>query len=788
MIQTLRLLLQRVREAGLRLQLKKCTRFSKKITWLGFDISSEGVQIPEKLKKELLQEKPPLTPASLANWLGRLLYFRQHILGLSHFSARLHEAAARPPKDWKLSRVELEDFFMLRRAFLESTAVGFVDYDNLDQNKIKVFLDWSCLGISALATQTQKISKDGRETDKEVLVGSISRKCPPSLRNATSCRGEAAALTLALSAFANILQNRHFLLHTDHLSLLYLKGLKNMNGQLWRLFEEIAKYSFTMIHVRHRDNGLADAHSRRTNLPELTKEEAELFGSIIEELQENDRNKEEAGESKALQENPERRKKGEPRQRGVMTEEQEQHAKKQQLKQIHYAKLLNQGFPLRQEQAEGVEEVEDVQGGLTLGPQGARHHHRGQPRGGVPDTNLLHCIKECQHESGWLPSANGKTEKVCVSRRGAENCGDADNWTSRGVGELDEEEEEPLADENPLLKAVGGKLRGHIADCISPEEVVEKQKNDPILGKVYHFVQKGVWPNMKTMREQFFHPEVIKLFNLKEVLELDDLGMMCRRRTSPEEGRELKVCLPLSLREVVFQTCHLADTIHRGVEATVKAISDRFFYLHMNSDLRARILRCGACYTAKLPGPKANARVPELHSTLLQSCCEFNHTVAADTSGRLPACKHNPPHKYFALIVDTATGFVVTVPMADKTGASMAHTFLQSWVSSFHAPAFARFDRGSEFVNKSFLSMLESNGIQPIFTMVGAARALYAERKNRDVKQTLRAVLATSQDQSSWCLALPYITASLNAAINQGSGFSAYRLVFGKDASTPLSN
>ena len=115
--------------------------------------------------------------------------------------------------------------------------------------------------------------------------------------------------------------------------------------------------------------------------------------------------------------------------------------------------------------------------------------------------------------------------------------------------ELEGEEEEPPAADNPLLKAVGGRLRGHIADCISPEEVVEKQKSDPILGKIYHFVQKGTWPNMKTMREQFFHPEVIKLFNLKEVLELDDLRMLCRRRVSPEEGRELKICLPLSLRD-----------------------------------------------------------------------------------------------------------------------------------------------------------------------------------------------------------------------------------------------
>ena len=71
---------------------------------------------------------------------------------------------------------------MLRRAFLESTAVGFVDYENLEESKLKVFLDWSCLGISALVTQTQKFTEEGKEIKKEVLVGSISRKCPPSLR------------------------------------------------------------------------------------------------------------------------------------------------------------------------------------------------------------------------------------------------------------------------------------------------------------------------------------------------------------------------------------------------------------------------------------------------------------------------------------------------------------------------------------------------------------------------------------------------------------------------------
>ena len=91
-------------------------------------------------------------------------------------------------------------------------------------------------------------------------------------------------------------------------------------------------------------------------------------------------------------------------------------------------------------------------------------------------------------------------------------------------------------------------------------------------------------------------------------------------------------------------------------------------------------------------------------------------------------------------------------------------------------------------MNKKFLSMLKANGTQVVFTMTGAARALYAERMNRNVKQTLRAVLSTCQNQSGWCEALPYVTASLNTSVNKSSGFSAYKLVFGKSASTPLDN
>merc|ERR1711952_260849 len=133
-------------------------------------------------------KKSANSPNQLRSYLGRLLYFRQHVLGFSHYSARLHEAATRPPKNWRLTPDELADFFMLKKAFLSSTAIGYLDVENLDKNRLKVFVDWSSLGLSAVVTQTQNFSENGQSVEKEVLIGSISRKCPHSCSPLVSSR------------------------------------------------------------------------------------------------------------------------------------------------------------------------------------------------------------------------------------------------------------------------------------------------------------------------------------------------------------------------------------------------------------------------------------------------------------------------------------------------------------------------------------------------------------------------------------------------------------------------
>ena len=325
------------------------------------------------------------------------------------------------------------------------------------------------------------------------------------------------------------------------------------------------------------------------------------------------------------------------------------------------------------------------------------------------------------------------------------------------VGEVEEEDEGGGDGDLGLGGGNRARVHGHLEDQLSPYEIVQKQKNDDVLGQIYEFVKAGNWPKIGVLRKQFHHPHVIKYFNLKEALCVDNKGILCRKRVPPESGRELRVVLPESLKDQVFKTCHFADTIHRGVGATVKAIGDRFYYLGMTDDLRTRVLSCGACFAAKLPPPKQNNRVPQLESVMRQGASEFNQTVACDTSGRLPACTHEPPHHFFSVIVDLATGFCSTAPMIDKKTATMVQVFNTSWASIFSSPSTVRLDRGSEYLSKRFVTLMHENGTKIVFTMAGAARALYAERLNRNIKQILRAVLATCSTQSGWCeaLALP---------------------------------
>ena len=62
--------------------------------------------------------------------------------------------------------------------------------------------------------------------------------------------------------FRRYLLGKPFHLRTDHNSLVWLLGFKNIEGQLARWLEELATYDMTILHRPGKDHGNADGLSR----------------------------------------------------------------------------------------------------------------------------------------------------------------------------------------------------------------------------------------------------------------------------------------------------------------------------------------------------------------------------------------------------------------------------------------------------------------------------------------------------------------------------------------------
>ena len=199
------------------------------------------------------------------------------------------------------------------------------------------------------------------------------------------------------------------------------------------------------------------------------------------------------------------------------------------------------------------------------------HHMQLQEEESVGDDEQLACLQECDHQQAWLPLPGGKAERVCVTRRGERNCVERELSGFKpcakearevprlvAVGEIEEDDDGEVGADLALEGGDSVPLRGHLADQLPPHELVQKQKNDEVLGQIYEFVKSESWPKVGVLRKQFHHqPHVLKYFNLKETLCVDDKGILCRKRVPPQSGRELRVILPECLKDQVFKTCHL---------------------------------------------------------------------------------------------------------------------------------------------------------------------------------------------------------------------------------------
>ena len=252
-LQNLAKVFQRLRQANLKLQVKKCVFGRDTVKFLGHIISSKGISTdPEKVAR-VSQWPVPINKLELQQFLGFVNYYRRFIKDCASISKPLYQLTEHT-RQFKWTDQCQEAFLTLRKALVSAPVLAFPDCSRM----FILDTDASNQGIGAVLSQQHD---DGLEH----VVAYASRVLSKAERRYSVTRKEMLAVVSFLHHFRPYLLGRRFKLRTDHGSLLWLRSFKEPEGQLARWLEQLEEYDFDVVHRQGKLHVNADVLSRLTH-------------------------------------------------------------------------------------------------------------------------------------------------------------------------------------------------------------------------------------------------------------------------------------------------------------------------------------------------------------------------------------------------------------------------------------------------------------------------------------------------------------------------------------------
>ena len=242
--------LERLRNAGLKLQPKKCCLCSKQVEFLGHIVSPNGVSTDPKKIDKVANWPIPSCKREVQQFLGLANYYRRFVADFAKIAKPLHKLTE------KTATFTWDDecqtsFERLRSSLVTAPILAFPDLD-------KPFIldtDASDVGIGAVLSQKD----DGGD---ERVVAYASKSLSRAEQHYCATRRELLAVVTFIRHFRPYLLGRRFTLRTDHGSLTWLAQFKEPVGQLARWLEQLQEFDFEICHRPGKKHQNADAMSR----------------------------------------------------------------------------------------------------------------------------------------------------------------------------------------------------------------------------------------------------------------------------------------------------------------------------------------------------------------------------------------------------------------------------------------------------------------------------------------------------------------------------------------------
>lgn len=254
-LENLKIVLETLQSANLKVQLDKSEFLHNKIEFLGYIIAQDGI-MPNKNKIEAIEKFPePKTIKQLRGFLGLLGYYRRFIKDFAKVAKPLTTLLRGVKSEESNKKINLDSkqvkcFNDMKRILTSGDILVYPDFT-------KPFLltcDASDFAIGAVLSQG--------EFGKDKPIHFASRTLNTTEERYSASEKELLAIVWGLKNFRNYLYGHKVLIYTDHQPITYDLNSKNANKKLikWKSF--INSHDHHMNYIPGKTNVVADALSR----------------------------------------------------------------------------------------------------------------------------------------------------------------------------------------------------------------------------------------------------------------------------------------------------------------------------------------------------------------------------------------------------------------------------------------------------------------------------------------------------------------------------------------------
>lgn len=264
-----KLVLQRLRETGLQASIRKCEFHVQRTKYLGFIITTEGIEVDPEKVAVIAKWTEPTTVQGVLSFLGFCNFYRRFVRAYSRVAKPLYRLTKKDtPFVWT---PECQGAFEKLKSLLTNAPV-LCRYDPSRETRVET--DASDEVIAGILSQ--KLD-DGCWHPVAFYSSSMSA----SEKNYDIHDKEMLAVVRALAEWRAELEGlrreQPFEVLTDHRALEYFMTTKKLNARQARWAEFLSRFRFVIRYRPGKQNTLADALSR----PEGKKKEKERTQALL---------------------------------------------------------------------------------------------------------------------------------------------------------------------------------------------------------------------------------------------------------------------------------------------------------------------------------------------------------------------------------------------------------------------------------------------------------------------------------------------------------------------------